>query len=617
MKIRTDDKKTAAKITDELREQVLTAALEHPDVGTRRLAHILNDQGVGISRTSVYNILRGERLQTIEQRSRYLEEQWLVGLASLSERQLRAMEDFNPCLRERENRGQVSGELIAQDVAALGKVGELGPVYLHVAVDTAGGLAFALLADAPDADVAAALIDNQVLPFCMEHSVPIRAMESGGGETFSGGENHPYERLLEVNRIEHHLRERGRDTNGFVERFREAVFAEFLKPSRQAHNYRHFSDLQADFLQWLRHYNEERPSPGYPLNGITPADAFQAVRPPAPLSTGDPRPVDEAEELLKISHLPVANPATVEKTRRRRPPLFLVANLLLLVLILVLGYTAGRKIWDVHRQGGAAAPAAEAPVSEYEPAGPAKRATALADYRPIWQRDIFNTAREEEGGGGEDIVLEDIPEAEKDIGLTLLGTVVTDESRRNYAIIVEKKNKEQLLYHEGDQAGEATIKKILRNSVIIATDRGDEKLIMETPESGPARRMPYRALGPRPVQRTTVARAPARSPVTFRVKRDEVLASISGVDQLLEETRVTPYMRGGQPEGFRIMGLNSRSPLARMGLRNGDVIRAVNGNDVSGPDQAPDFFQSLLDGSEIDIQILRRGRPWQVKIDMQ
>jgi len=68
-------KEKSAKITAETAERIVAAALSYPSLGPDRLARLLGDEGVDISRSQVYRTLRGRGLQTRELRVRFLEEQ--------------------------------------------------------------------------------------------------------------------------------------------------------------------------------------------------------------------------------------------------------------------------------------------------------------------------------------------------------------------------------------------------------------------------------------------------------------------------------------------------------------------------------------------------------------
>jgi serine protease Do len=66
-------------------------------------------------------------------------------------------------------------------------------------------------------------------------------------------------------------------------------------------------------------------------------------------------------------------------------------------------------------------------------------------------------------------------------------------------------------------------------------------------------------------------------------------------------------MENDQPGGFKINSITSGSVPAKMGLRNGHVITGVNDREITGPDQAAEFFQTLAAGGDITIKV-RKSR---------
>jgi type II secretory pathway component PulC len=64
-------------------------------------------------------------------------------------------------------------------------------------------------------------------------------------------------------------------------------------------------------------------------------------------------------------------------------------------------------------------------------------------------------------------------------------------------------------------------------------------------------------------------------------------------------------MIADRPSGFRLGNIKADSVLSKMGLRNGVVIREVNGEAITGPDQAAMFFQTIKEGDDIAIKINR------------
>lgn len=240
---------------------------------------------------------------------------------------------------------------------------------------------------------------------------------------------------------------------------------------------------------------------------------------------------------------------------------------------------------------------------------------SLEDYSIIVERNLFGGSESETPALEETVSVEDIPTAEKSLGLKLIGTVAGDDAETSFAIIDNKKTRKQELYHEGDKAGEVLIKRILRNKVIIDAGRGEELLTLELEETGkkiefsPAPQSAVRG-------RSTASRGQAR-----QFDRAEVEAALGNVDQVIQELNIAPFTRAGKPAGFRIGTLPRDSILIAMGLRSGDLIIGVNDQAITGPEQAAEFLQRLQQGGDVTIKVGKgrgvrmRGRVIRLKIE--
>jgi len=254
---------------------------------------------------------------------------------------------------------------------------------------------------------------------------------------------------------------------------------------------------------------------------------------------------------------------------------------------------------------------------------PASTVRPLEEYSIIAERNLFGSSKEEVSTPEEEVSLEGIPVAVNSLGLKLIGTVVTDEPKMNRAIIANKATRKQESYHEGDRIGEVLVKKIVRDNVIISTGRGDQVLTMRyeggagtprktiTRNRGSARSKPLSRLVPkskRPAKKKMTERVPLASPLpggSFRLKREEVESSFVDIKKLMQEGSITPYEEENQPSGFQINNIEPGSVFSKMGLRNGDVIKGVNDEEITGPEQAHKFYDSLTEGGEIAVEIKR------------
>ena len=316
-------------------------------------------------------------------------------------------------------------------------------------------------------------------------------------------------------------------------------------------------------------------------------------------------------------YVPAVSKAT-EKTIIRGPWLLTIFNILLLLLLLVLGlYT-----WQNVRQSGL-----EPEITAAIPATPPNTAPVLSETAPslssygiISERNLFNVSKEETAAPQKEIEVEKIALAQKDLGLKLVGTVVVDNSNRSIAIIDNRKTREQEAYHEGDQANEVLIKKVMRNKVIIVTEEGDKLLTVETKETATRSRSPSYARNtagsPMPLPQLP-PQMPAARTGSITLDRQEVESAFADSEKLLQEINVAPYMQGDQSTGIRLNRVPAKNIFRKMGLRSRDVIVGVNGESISGPEQAEDFIRTLGQGGEVTITIKRRRRTHQIRLNIE
>jgi type II secretion system protein C len=353
-----------------------------------------------------------------------------------------------------------------------------------------------------------------------------------------------------------------------------------------------------------------------------------------PTAPEEPEPAETESVDIPARH-PVAPAAAVAvKSHRGARWLFYLADVLLLVLLGYLGFLGYHAV--VNFQQARSQPKAVAMVKP-EPvrraAQPQIAVEPLDGYRKIWERNLFNIPDKAAPAPKPEVPIENIALAKKNIGLKLVGTVVANDASYSRAIVHVTKTREQDAYRVGDQAGKAKIKKILRNKVIITTDKGDQLLTIDDEDFGKGGRAsstqartagnltsPQISAGSTGYD-SSVMPLNRRRVRSINIKQEEVAASLANTNQLLEELSITPFMQDDQPAGFIISKIPRGSVLTRMGLRNGYVVTQINDTAITGPEQAADFFRMLAEGGEVTIQIQRsrgvRRRPREINLNIE
>ena len=116
------------------------------------------------------------------------------------------------------------------------------------------------------------MINDKVLPFYEEHSIPLlRILTDRGSEYCGNREHHEYELYLDLENIEHtRTRTKSPQTNGICERFHQTIQNEFYATAFRRKIYHSIEQLQADVDRWIDHYNRDRTHSGKHCFGKTP-----------------------------------------------------------------------------------------------------------------------------------------------------------------------------------------------------------------------------------------------------------------------------------------------------------------------------------------------------------
>ncbi len=98
-------------------------------------------------------------------------------------------------------------------------------------------------------------------------------------------------------------------------------------------------------------------------------------------------------------------------------------------------------------------------------------------------------------------------------------------------------------------------------------------------------------------------------PNEYVVSRSFVERALRGSSSTVGRARVLPYERQGIVLGVRIFGVRRDDVLGQLGMQNGDVLLRINGLSVATPDAALQAYAALRGSTQLDVALLRRGRP--------
>jgi general secretion pathway protein C len=286
------------------------------------------------------------------------------------------------------------------------------------------------------------------------------------------------------------------------------------------------------------------------------------------------------------------------------PPRYLVlANLLLLgAIAYVSSSVVGTAI---------AAKLMPAPVVHLAPPPAPPKAEARKPnsyYAVINNRDIFTSAKPEPAKPAG-------PPPKTELKVRLWGVAIHKDGDSS-CVIEDLGTHQQQLFHIGETVQNiATVAEIHWDRVVLKRDGQDEVLEL-TPEArlpgmmasvaSPAGVPAAAAPGPRGSGDEHIQLVGDNE---YLVDRSEVDNALENMSQLFTQIRAVPHFEGGKSTGFRLFAIRQDSLFDKIGLKNGDIIQSINGNELTDPGRAMAMFQDLRNERELTVQVLRNKEP--------
>jgi general secretion pathway protein C len=286
------------------------------------------------------------------------------------------------------------------------------------------------------------------------------------------------------------------------------------------------------------------------------------------------------------------------------PRYLVVVNLILLALA---AYSASAIVGTVLSARLSEMP--DVTISPPPPPIPQQSNRQKSYYQVIYKRDIFNSAKpveEPTPGPG--------PVEKTELRLKLWGVALRGGDQ-SYAIIEEEKRREQGVYKVGAEVpGGATVKSVAWDHVILNVSGKDEILEIEEGLTGGPR------TAPAPFGRGGISSSRRSAPRyenkgvevvsenEYVVDREEVDGALENMSQLFTQIRAVPHFEGGESTGFRLFAIRRGSIFDKIGLKNGDIIRNINGQAMNDPTKALALLEELRDSTDLEVSVTRNRK---------
>jgi len=282
-------------------------------------------------------------------------------------------------------------------------------------------------------------------------------------------------------------------------------------------------------------------------------------------------------------------------------------------------------------------------VGSSEPSGRER----LSDYKKIESRNLFNAHPEppvrpppppDPNGDKANITP---PPPPPPLNIKLMGTVVV-EGGTSFALIISEKPDSKVISEREEISPGVILHKVYRDKIEVkrgneiqevlmfgqtqgnaassvasaGNSRGSRASIRPPPRPTPSSRTPDESP---PGSNAASGAASIRqiSPDMWAIDQSEVDYAKENLNTLLTQIRVVPNFTDGEADGFKVFAIRPGSIFARIGLQNQDVLKRVNGIEVSSAEQAFEVYQQLSQETSIQLDIIRRNQSKTLNYEIQ
>lgn len=208
------------------------------------------------------------------------------------------------------------------------------------------------------------------------------------------------------------------------------------------------------------------------------------------------------------------------------------------------------------------------------------------------------------------------PEIQAEVRLS--GTLYDSESPDRSLAILGKPSSATAVYRAGARLGALKLLAVHPTAVLFGSADGDACwLRMSRIEpGGPAPKKKQKAAesakdkSKNPFSKEELDRGIQRhGDGQFNVDRGLLQTAIARMPQLAKGMRAKVVKKNGEPVGLEIRKLASGSILRRLGVKNGDVLKTINGFQVGSIDGMLTARSALSSAKRLSLAIEREGKP--------
>ena len=256
------------KVSKEVENIILDYVIETPRYGPRRISQDLKEMDIEIGEMGVYNVLKRNGLNLMEDRIAYSKKYGHIPRAKSKTKDI--------SLEKIEN--SYPGYMFQQGTSYIGKFDAFGKVYMMTIVDCYSYFTMAKIYNSRKFENVKYLVETKLIPISRDFGIQVEnIITNGSSEYYSnwGEDKHQYYELLSKYNINQIIIPATEDTDiNFLKDVNEIIYEEFYKDILEKGSCSNFNELQGELQRYLNYYNIKRKIDRGPKKGMVPIEIF-------------------------------------------------------------------------------------------------------------------------------------------------------------------------------------------------------------------------------------------------------------------------------------------------------------------------------------------------------
>jgi len=213
--------------------------------------------------------------------------------------------------------------------------------------------------------------------------------------------------------------------------------------------------------------------------------------------------------------------------------------------------------------------------------------------------------------------------------LRLVGSVMSPGYPEwSFAAIAGTNDGKTMLYREGSSVDGSRVMAVHASSVVVGGSNGTCRLLMFGEDQSSAAPGPHIRPPPSEAARLDPRSAGLSdaeldegiekiSDTKFTIQRSLVDKALANQGSLMKAARVIPHEENGRVVGVKLYGIRRNSLLGRLGVRNGDMLRTINGFDMTSPDTALEAYSRLRTADTLTLAVKRQNNEMTLEYNIE